>query len=82
MKNETIQIKECANTMIRNEWNFLLFAFLFQSLIYLVSLDVKSMFYWEYISLHGVSIDVFLILIMFIAIVSGFSLLGRLLVPE
>ena len=82
MKNETIQIKECANTMIRNEWNFLLFAFLFQSLIYLVSLDVKSMFYWEYISLHGVSIDVFLILTMFIAIVSGFSLLGRLLVPE
>ena len=82
MKNETIQIKECANTMIRNEWNFLLFAFLFQGLIYLVSLDVKSMFYWEYISLHGVSIDVFLILIMFIAIVSGFSLLGRLLVPE
>ena len=82
MKNETIQIKKCANTMIRNEWNFLLFAFLFQSLIYLVSLDVRSMFYWEYISLHGVSIDVFLILIMFIAIVSGFSLLGRLLVPE
>ena len=38
----------CVNTMMWNEWNVLLFAYLFQSLIYLFSVGVKSISSWDY----------------------------------
>ena len=62
MKTTATQMKTCIDTMIRNEWNFLFFAYLFQSFIYLFSLDVKSISSWDYTRncyLHGVSLDVF-----------------------
>ena len=62
MKATAIQTETCVNTMMRNEWNFLLFVYLFQSSIYLFSLEVKSISSWDYTRncyLYSVSFDVF-----------------------
>ena len=45
-----------------NEWSFLLFSYLFQSFIYLFSLEVKSISSWEYTrncDLCGITFDIF-----------------------
>ena len=48
MKTTIMQMETCVNTMMRNEWDFLFFAYLFQSFIYLFSLEVKSISSWDY----------------------------------
>ena len=62
MKATAIQTETCVNTIMRNEWNFLLFVYLFHSFIYLFSLEVKSIYSWGYTRncyLYSVSFDVF-----------------------
>ena len=62
LKTTAIQIKTCVNTMMRSEWIFLLFAYLFQSFIYLFSLEVKIISSWDYSRncyLHSISFDAF-----------------------